>query len=356
MRERVAVLSLLGAVLLAGCKPVPNFLTELEIARCQYDARCGLIAPSLEPQCEADVMTSAAVEAKQYDLVAAINAGHIRYDDGAAQTCLALLKTASCIADQSVVDCSSVLTGLVALGGTCLSVIECANGDCSTFIPGCPGTCQARFITAPCTAPCALGDHCDSATATCIPGVALGGACGNDLPCQPALTCEGNLPSLGSTTPEKLGLCGSVLPLGAPCVSDFTYRSGDPCALGLFCDEDTCAARLGIGAACSTNKACQDGLDCTGLRYDVNPSIIDQKGACAPYVEIGGPCTQNAVESGCTDDALCDQTSNTCQPLAILPWGDDCSGNNQDRCADHLTCDSSLLHCVQNTTGPVVCM
>ena len=227
-----------------------------------------------------------------------------------------------------------------------------------------------------------------------FPGVALGGACVNDLECGADAYC-GILTCPGVCVTKKA--LGAFAARATECASD--YRAQQHCATppgtGIFCDSssltNTCApgrecigdtcVRLEVfeqGEACSAGSRCRsgacrfgtcrplaqegqacgdclEGLGCfggvcevTGLCNLCSERCADNR--CLPYLPIGGVCSFS-IE--CGPSAFCN-SRNECAARASV--GASCSGAAP--CDQGLECEYGTNVCVrpvQNRPGGAGC-
>jgi hypothetical protein len=325
--------------LLCACGPsdiaLGSFALPYARAVCGAQARCQTLSASVEGRCRAAL--AASLDA---DVHKALAAGRLRYDGGAARTCVDGLDSTRCLSrgptDATQAACYRALQGTVAAGQPCSFLFECSAGLC---VPDstCPASCPTL---APRGQPCsAQGPFCDERVGlVCIGGVcappgASGASCALQRDCQIGLLCAGSR-------------CVSLHRAGEPCERD------ENCDAGTFCAE-TCQPRLGAGASCGADAdtidaalrgaQCADGLVCKGAALTtqgapvggtcaapaaeksacaVDPGglqlFIDgcqgglfcSGGACAP-LPASGPC---APHGACDGASYCD-ASDACQPL-----------------------------------------
>src|SRR5262245_57360944 len=134
--------------------PLAELHTESVHAQCEYLVRCGLFT-------DPDTCTAYFRVPDERSLLAAIEAGKIRYDGAAAKRCQDTIAAGSC--DLTSRDarvrpaCDAMFRGTLRAGAACGMDLECESGDCD--LPSCPldtccpGTCVAierRPIGEPC--------------------------------------------------------------------------------------------------------------------------------------------------------------------------------------------------------------
>lgn len=189
-----------------------------------------------------------------------VNAGRLKYDAIAANSCFGTAKDeCSTITQSSPLQgaaCDKVFVGLVATGGDCASSNECATPDSICLITQVDalGKCQlapkegeacpdfqcaeglnCAFInnmgmcvkplpdgsTCTSTGQC-VSQYCDSMTGTCAPKKAIGEACSFSYECKDAY-CD-----------SQTKLCGALKAGGAACAADDECESFD-CAVDMKC-------------------------------------------------------------------------------------------------------------------------
>jgi hypothetical protein len=181
-----------------------------------------------------------------------------------------------------------VVSGSAPLGAACVSGAQCASGFCPADYT-CAACASAPAAGAPCTgnSECPEGMLCSDAK-KCARPAALGMPCGPEQPCDNWLLCSGTCQRYAATVGSgcasqvcdfRLGLLCNTSTL--QCMTSSGSDSGEPCgAVGEtsvrictaqgVCNEGTCRAAPGLGAACSDAtpcvypEACIDGR-CTGL-------------------------------------------------------------------------------------------
>ncbi len=307
----LSVLFVCCASLAAACGgggvKIEDLDNEFIDALCERQVRCGAYASVAE--CKADVLV------RFDDLVAGVDAGRIRYDEGKAGDCLDALGSASCdTSAQDVRDqpqaCRDAFQGTVADGGVCYDNEECISESCAIADCGmacCAGVCNPTRVEVALggtcngtTGRCVRGSFCDSATTTCVALRPLGGACTSNSQCTYGLYCpeigtcadgpnrgdacpDGTCVDIGDRCSTTTSTCVALGKLGDACASGFaglfdcqspltcnqtTLQCGNPptagqaclffCASGNFCnDQDVCEAVKATGAACMGDNECQ---------------------------------------------------------------------------------------------------
>ena len=222
------------------------------------------------------------------------------------------------------------------------------NSDClspSLFCDTTTGTCLG---IGRCSSDlqCALGQICDSARSSCIPGCRSSGDCpGSSCRCgdKPCL-CPGTTAAevaqcpVGECDPNfcanesfcKFGqMCGAAEDAGDPrnrCYSDFdpdrrpycarcTSGAGiSTCGTGAnFCITDTRSASTYCGADCSEGQSCPNGYGCRDI------IVVFTRWSCGPNV----PCPPDPALP-CSADTDC-KRGGTCVKRAGMPTGS-CAG------------------------------
>ena len=323
-----------------------EFETQAALADCAFMSRCGVIATSERAACERAVTSGGPLAAPPYSIAEAHAAGRVGFDVGAARACLEARRSRGCPPDVQLAVaaiCDRVYPPAVAAGGACQARRECIHGHCARGAnarDGCPGACAPFVATGEACStatPCAPTDVCDSSSHRCLARVGEGESCGSNGPlCRPGLFCKG----AGDTT---RGVCGAAGKKGESC--GFTLFGSD-CLPGLFCDDasgkNVCSERLVEGASCGSFVSCVDGLDCVGLAFDASGNVT-QRGACAPFLDLGASCDPSRVEAGCTADARC-SSSKTCAPSGRLD-GDCSASGSGGSCGDGLYCEGGTQRC-----------
>ena len=223
-------------------------------------------------------------------LLAAADAGLVKYDPHAEAACLQALQAQPCHGGDlwwNVPSCSAA----PALQ-SCATSADCA-GDASP--PAGPYCVAGYCYSTPC------GDF-----PGCLPFVDVGQPCDSDPPrlgsssgpgdhpCAPGLTCR-DAPGDGG-----LGTCTTPEDVGGPC-SEHAAISG--CALGLICQCGACRIPPSEGP-CALNT-CK-----VGVAYCDTPS-----NTCVPVRQMGDTCTGGSP--ACAPNLVCDTTTNTCEPQTL---------------------------------------
>ncbi len=309
------VVCLLAAGSLAACGGgggsigLENLPDELEQAQCEQAVRCGE-APDMET-CLA--VSFAEREDDLKSLTNAVNAGTVEYHGDLARDCLNLFADYDCtytgsqeLFEQIEATCGQVFEGTVAEGGACVLDDECVgDGQCVATDPGCTLACCVGTCGPPETPPtpvpiggdcsaanCVQGAYCHddfvAGTSICETLVADGGACEDFDACAAPDMCDIDFMT-------GMGTCRPLPDTGDGCVVD----GGLPCNHSTdFCSptSNTCTARGGAGAACTSSAECLDYTVCDGT-------------ACVAQPVAGEACDE-ATGNFCLGDLDC--TSGTC--------------------------------------------
>jgi hypothetical protein len=301
MRRAFGLVILFSFVPALGCGgsdsvALSDLKSVAQEASCEHSTRCGFFP---------DIATckSSSMGGGTEPLIAAVNAGRIRYDGKAAKECLDGVRDMGCnISDQTAgiqAACVSTFKGIVAVGGACSMDEECLSGECHASDCSkdcCPGTCAQAETQIPvggdCSADgsCVQGAYCQesNAGATCVARIKEGEACvlsARDAPCVEGAYCTGS----GS---GSAGTCRIAPAEGETCAGQFRCNS-----LLDYCDEDTlkCTRKRAVGAACSDHYQCVDYATC-------------EAGVCKARKKVGEACEDQVECLGaleCNDEGIC---------------------------------------------------
>ena len=264
----------------------------LEKAQCQQLVRCTPLFKDIE-ECEANIADVFNDFSEQVLLFGnAIDAGKASYDANIAADCLESFATGSCDSDGGSEACEAVFRGTTAANGACLEEFECDELGSRCDDQGCDGTVECCLGN--CLSPVNVGQNCD--IAHCRPG----DKCVQD-PTSSSSTCQSG--GAGST-------CANHFDCDEEMLCDFTLGR--------------CAPDRPAGAACSDRRECEGDLDCVF-------------GICGSVDSLGDAC-----EFDCLGPLTC--IGNQCAALPGL--GEACPSSR---------CDSILLDCVGDTSGPRLC-
>ncbi len=264
---------------------------------CRSQIACGLADP--DAGCAtigANSRLARTIDPCPEALIAALDAGSVRYDGQAAARCLEDQQTL-CEVRLEACPGAAVFVGTRAEGASCALDQECSAGLwCSFSGTTCPGTCQKHA---------ALGD------VTTEPS-----ACATET----VLQLDG-----GSFR------CINRLGAGQPC----DPQSGAICSEGLSCEERACVPVAELGAACSATRRCRYGLVCVADRcatfarrgepcsrlFASNPStspcqlgLACRGGRCGEAFRAGERCAEDP--NLCTPDSRCTSDTWVCTPRA----------------------------------------
>lgn len=279
----------------------------LNLARCQWLERCGLVSGS--EGIDRCVTSLQATWCGASTWPPHVSAGALRYDPLRAAQCVLAFETRDCSAYPALPDvCLSFLKPRVPLGEACFDgYTECTEGVCRGTT--CPRFCQTRAdLGEPCNAAgdCKSGLVCQTpllgSMKVCSPA-SEGGACTTDADCTSDFHCV-------------LGACQPLPTVGEPCL-------GTRCASVAWCSAQyRCEARKQL------DEACQQGQCATGL-------VCGALGTCESSVAVsGGPCSATQT---CPASQFCDSSAGepgVCTPL--LAAGATC--RERTWCQAHLTC------------------
>jgi hypothetical protein len=236
----------------------------------------------------------------------AIDAGTLRYDPEAIDACFARVRELGCESaeQRDIPECDDALLGLVPIGESCRSEVECEPGSYCKTDNACPGVCSARETVG---GDCGVDDHCEGGLGcsggTCEELGGSGDACNEGEPaCGPGLFC------LGVNQDE--GTPGQCEPLD----SAFAGEQGDPCGFNgaSLCESDlVCVVTSFIPLASSCERPVGSGQPCPVSFPDACPAdeYCDGGGAaavleglCTPKPEPGEPC---AAPLGAPGSMIC---------------------------------------------------
>lgn len=236
------------------------------------DAVCGLLQPCCASASLAfDLAHCKAAYAAQAQKDIALFADAI-YDPDRGGACVSAFRAlggtcATTAAQKAAADaaCSAVTVGRIALGGACISDLECATGHCGQDGKGGPSVCVADpYAAMPPAAGAACTGWCDvPGPGSCTPLLATGAVC---------------LVSTGLVCGEDQ-TCVALPDTGAPCPNDV-------CAADAYCDDSKhCVARVPLGGACSNVdllETCADGGYCVGKVCVATEPVADPISCSGP--------------------------------------------------------------------------
>lgn len=287
----------------SGYVAVADMPAAYKEAYCAYLARCGLF-PDQATCVGASLAVVPTIDA---NLVAAVNAGRVRYHGSKVKECFDAVANDSCdTTDENgrarIPACGAYFTGTVAAGGECFVDQECVSQQCAGSDTG---------------VSCTLGTCIGDAPPSMAP-IALGMPCSSNLSCVDGAYC-----------PTDTNVCTPLLASGSPCTG------GDECGYGLGCAGPSgmrmCQPLPGVGEQCRFDLPCRD----EGLNCDTSATTP----TCVQVGVVGGACTSSLQ---CSPYYRCDITAGTCAKGPSL--GDPCASGS--RCFDAGTyCDSATLTC-----------
>lgn len=289
MRRSLLLLFVVGC----GGIDIQEFQDEALDARCEYLTRCGLFASTAECRLHFEQTTT-----QSTSLVAAVEAGKVKYDEDLADECLDKLRDAQC-SRTSALDgsCEDIFTGTIADGGMCAFDSECISGSCSVTdctMACCPGTCVAARPTPKigeaCTFRCVEGAYCGS-DRICHAVLAKGAACDDPFACADGLYCSG-------LTAMTAGTCSALPKTGEAC-TELCLNIGDYC-------EGTCK-KVGLDGSpctndgqCSAYYKCSDTMQCT---KPVRPMGMPNGSTCSSSPQCESHYCGN--DNKCADLPVC---------------------------------------------------
>ena len=292
----------------------------------------------------------------------------------------------ACVAGVPLADGDSCGSGLVCVGGNCVSAScgdaqiqtaeECDDGNV-TPSDGCENNCMYSCVSTDPSRDCSGGDEC-AGVSTCNDAEHV---CSSPTPLADGTPCGGadgycasgvcTAPQCGNTVVEPGELCDDGNTDDADgCKQDCTYSctSGTECSDGSSCTEDVCDATT---HACSNPAdAGQDGQACTegGVTGTCQSGVCTPAGCGDGNVDAGEECDNGAGNNGpgtgcstgcqyecdtsadCTDANACngDETcatvagGKTCQGGTALSEGDVCQNAPRRICDGTGACVLSL--------------
>jgi len=261
--------------------PLAEWCTDsLENITCRPQIACGVADP--DAGCAAIVANArlrSAPDPCSPSLLAAVDAGSVRYDGRAAARCRQDALTRCEDPAPGRTDCAAVFVGTGAETTPCSFDAQCAAGLwCSFEGSVCPGVCRPRLVrgevtTEPVACATETIESLDGGAYRCIDLPLEGQPCAHGPFCAGGLFCD-----------TQTRLCTASLAVGAPCLS------AQRCVPGASCVNGRCARFAPRGAACAplffatdlTLPPCQLGLAC-------------RAGLCGDLLQAGESC--RAVDS-----------------------------------------------------------
>lgn len=306
--KRVGVL-----VLVAACGSEALTLEDYPAARleasCEYFIRCGVI-PTLE-ECRATQ--------PEYrfwpPLIAAVEAGTVRWHGDAAEDCLDRMQGLTCDRTSERnrrFECDRFFTGTLGDGEACTISTECIANECWT--EGCTDACCVGYcvgnkepevgeIGEPCRlSECVAGARCESSV--CVP-----------------LRGEGETCSWGDECAFGLGCINQMC-----AVPDYN---------GEACSESSCAM---VGELCGFHGVCEPsgrlGYPCAQDSHCGTNYVCGSNSRCTPAPRVGEPC-RNTLRRCFDAGAFCDSSTDVC----TLPEPDGASCWQSNECASYQCVD-----------------
>jgi len=262
-------------------------------------------------------------------LVAAIDAGVVKFDGVAARDCVDAMAARGCFEEPGdPYACTQVFIGTVAGGGACELYAECVSGMCSVPDCGqscCAGTCfyGPQWFTAQIGDTCTDGLECRDGlycyNYKCAEPVAAGGSCADFKRCESGSLCISQrcvpLPRAGEHCDDTLTCidyntrCGPTSHVCEELFAQLGEACGPDrlCTLLSRCDETShCSIRkLPFGSSCKVfEDSCSDP--------DAYCQVVDMEGnaACARHVPDGASCDElHRCARG-----TCSTETHTCDP------------------------------------------
>lgn len=267
-----------------------EFADEERDARCDYYVRCGSFSTASQCRYYLD-----AFRVDNKNLVAAVDAGKIRYDEGAAESCVTALRELSCDTTEQTAEelapCADVYTGTGQQGASCAFDGECASDRC--VVPDCQEACCLGTCEPPRVLPglgeqcvglcegdlyCGVDDRCHAPASEGEP-CSVTGPCGAGLYCRDSTRVCTVLPQRGEycdlVCAQESDLCSSDGVCVKAGVADDPCSTDADCSRFYRCDieRERCAPRPGPtgsvnGTPCSGSSDCVSRY-CDGTCMDV---------------------------------------------------------------------------------------
>jgi hypothetical protein len=311
--RRLAIL-----VVVAGCGGIDlaDFDAERRNAFCAYLTRCKAVATI--DDCRAHYERRAVYSP---NIPAAVTAGKLRYDEAAAEDCIAAFHALSCDTtrqtEDSLAACDVVFTGTLKEGEACGFDLECTSDRCvkpTCELACCIGSCgpdrPVPRIGEPCTFTCEPGAYCGSGD-TCRALLPEGAVCNDPSSCALGLYCANS------------GVCTAIPHLGEACELSICAEVNATCSRGV-CVEMRLPGESCVDAGCSgfyecaSDNVCRDyptlgmpcATRCAGNSWcDISPGA---GGECALQKRDGSSCVYNdeceshyCRSNTCATPALC---------------------------------------------------
>lgn len=295
-----------GGVSLDAGLPEKNACAILDMRRCDYYARCGLIdsTDTARRDCTAFLAATWCGPSKW---PARVDVGTLLYDPLAGQACADAFTTRACDKFQTLpTACDQLVKPNVASMQPCYDgYVECLDSSQVCRGAACPRTCQDKGQ--------------------------LNDVCQRDSDCKTSLYCKLSAQATGSGTCQMFGtvntLCGN----------------GEPCGPGLKCVLAKCTAPPGEGMPCPMG-------------------VCDDQSWCQSTAD-GGTCVQRQMQgSSCTDDVHCLPglicQMMQCTPKVVTEMGAECS--DRQSCPPGTVCVGAttmqLGHCLPPLMESTACI
>ena len=256
--------------------PIDQFVDRYVATVCEQKERCCISEAVSLDWAVCEELTKFDVEGA----VSLVRRGASTYDEVLAGECLARIAMDS-RCGVSLFQCSQAVEGTIALGGECVSTLQCQKST--------TGSRRCEFDRCVQRSPAGLGDPCSVScfahglcfeVGTPPDDVFVHGVCDqrDGLRCSPEMVCEPTLEigadcELGTDcevgtvcSPSNADTCQLPKADGEPCVSD-------ECAEGLRCFEGRCSPRVPLGGACVTTLDCASDECMQGVCVPKLPSF-----------------------------------------------------------------------------------
>jgi hypothetical protein len=326
-----------GGVSLDAGLPEKNACAVLDMRRCDYYARCGLIDSSEQAKRDC-IAFLAATWCGPSKWPARVDVGTLVYDPIAGEACADAFLTRACDKFQTVpTACDQLVKPNVAAMQPCYDgYTECTDSSKVCRGAACPRTCQDKGM---------LNDVCQRDT-----------DCFSDS--MSPLFCKLSAQATGSGTCQAYGavnaLCGGGEPcaVGLQCVLGKCIApptEGMPCPMGAcdnlsWCqstaDGGTCVPRQPLSASCTDDVHCLPGLICQMMQ-------------CVPKVvtDMGAECSDRQT---CPMGTVCVDATAMQLGHCLPPLMQDQVCISTDDCAAQLACTSADggLGTICNTRAP----
>lgn len=241
-----AVLGCSGSGGTSGDLPASSWGGRYGAALCTRIFACCSAGEAAQLSYASQAQCAATIGAQQQmTLDQLLSTGMIRYDSGAALTCVDDIATISCAALFSNLgrptpppSCGHLTPGTGQTGAPCGGLdFYCESDNCASDYCA-PPSCR--------TVVCPAGQYCDPTTLGCVPGQTAGAPCSANAECDPSIVC-------------RSGSCGAALPDQSACTQDTDCASGACLPIGGQTSGSLCGAPQPAGAPCTGAGECQSG-------------------------------------------------------------------------------------------------